>query len=55
MELTYRMSGTKCNRILTRKLKGEWKRNYADLRLRVKGRFLKKVDEEYLREYANLA
>ena len=49
------MSETKQNRLLTKKIKHEMKRNYAELRLRVKGRFLKRVDEDFVRECAYLA
>ena len=55
VDIIHRMIETKSNHMRSRKQKCEWKRNYADLRLRVKGRFLKKVDEEFLRECANLA
>ena len=50
-----RMSDSKHNRLLTKKVKHEMKRNYAELRLRVKGRFLKRVDEDFVRECVYLA
>ena len=50
-----RMAESKHNRLLTKKIKHEMKRNYAELRLRVKGRFLKRVDEDFVRECAYLA
>ena len=37
-------------RVWTKKVKYDVRKNFADSRLRVKGRFVKKEDEELLRE-----
>lgn len=42
-------------RIWTKRVKYDMRKNYADSRLRVKGRFVKKEDEELLREFMNLS
>lgn len=42
-------------RVWTKKVKYDVRKNFADSRLRVKGRFVKKEDEELLRELMNLA
>lgn len=39
---------------LSKKCRYDVRKSFADTRLRVKGRFLKKSDEEFLREYVNL-
>lgn len=41
-------------RVWTKKVKYDVRKNFADSRLRVKGRFVKKEDEELLRELMNL-
>jgi hypothetical protein len=38
-------------RVWKKKVKYDVRKNFADSRLRVKGRFVKKEDEEMLREY----
>ena len=42
-------------RVWTKKVKYDVRKKFADSRLRVKGRFVKKEDEELLRELMNLA
>jgi hypothetical protein len=41
-------------RIWTKRVKYDVRKNFADSRLRVKGRFVKKEDEELLRELLNM-
>ena len=41
-------------RIWTKRVKYDVRKNFADSRLRVKGRFVKKEDEELLRELMNM-
>lgn len=41
-------------RVWTKKVKYDVRKNFADSRLRVKGRFVKKEDEELLREILNI-
>jgi hypothetical protein len=41
-------------RVWTKKVKYDVRKNFADSRLRVKGRFVKKEDEEILREIVNI-
>jgi hypothetical protein len=42
-------------RVWTKRVKYDVRKNFADARLRVKGRFVKKEDEEMLRELMNMA
>ena len=42
-------------RVWTKRVKYDVRKNFADSRLRVKGRFVKKEDEELLRELMNIA
>jgi len=42
-------------RVWTKRVKYDVRKNFADSRLRVKGRFVKKEDEELLRELMNMA
>eukprot|EP00941_MAST-03F_sp_MAST-3F-sp1_P002802 g2802.t1 len=42
-------------RVWTKRVKYDVRKNFADSRLRVKGRFVKKEDEELLREVMNIA
>ncbi len=48
--LVYRFLEKRNNRVWTKKVKYDVRKNFADSRLRVKGRFVKKEDEELLRE-----
>jgi hypothetical protein len=41
-------------RVWTKKVKYDVRKNFADSRVRVKGRFVKKEDEEILREIVNI-
>ena len=43
------------HRVWTKRVKYDVRKNFADSRLRVKGRFVKKEDEELLRELMNMA
>mmetsp|Transcript_4029 Transcript_4029/g.14104 ORF Transcript_4029/g.14104 Transcript_4029/m.14104 type:complete len:386 (+) Transcript_4029:82-1239(+) len=40
----------RCNRVWTKRVKYDVRKNFADSRMRVKGRFVKKEDEDLLRE-----
>lgn len=42
------------HRVWTKKVKYDVRKNFADSRLRVKGRFVRKEDEELLRELLSL-
>jgi hypothetical protein len=42
------------NRVWKRKVKYDVRKSFADSRLRVKGRFVKKEDEELLRDYMKM-
>jgi hypothetical protein len=52
---SYRFFEKRKQRVWTKKVKYDVRKNFADSRLRVKGRFVKKEDEELLRELMNLA
>ena len=42
-------------RVWTKRVKYDVRKNFADSRLRVKGRFVKKEDEEIVRDLMNMA
>ena len=54
-DVTGRFFEKRKQRVWTKKVKYDVRKNFADSRLRVKGRFVKKEDEELLRELMNLA
>lgn len=54
-EIDCRFFEKRKQRVWTKKVKYDVRKNFADSRLRVKGRFVKKEDEELLRELMNLA
>ena len=50
----FRFMAKRHKRIWTKRVKYDVRKNFADSRLRVKGRFVKKEDEELLRELLNM-
>ena len=42
------------HKVLSKKCRYDVRKTFADMRLRVKGRFLKKGDEDFLREFVFL-